>query len=116
MPIYEYHCTSCGHRHEALQKVSDPLLKKCPACGEDALNKLISAAGFRLSGTGWYETDFKSGDKKNLSKTDADKGSGDANKTQPASDAGSKDSSNGKSVKESKPASSSSGSVGNTSS
>ncbi|MBN2887032.1 MAG: zinc ribbon domain-containing protein [Chromatiaceae bacterium] len=65
MPIYEYRCDSCGHELEAMQKISDAPLTDCPACGEPALKKLISAAGFRLKGGGWYETDFKkSGDKK----------------------------------------------------
>ena len=59
MPIYEYTCEVCGHQLEALQKLSDPLLTDCPQCGKPALKKQISAAGFRLKGSGWYETDFK---------------------------------------------------------
>jgi len=59
MPIYEYQCQSCGHQFEKLQKISDPVLKQCPNCEKPELNKLISAAGFKLKGTGWYETDFK---------------------------------------------------------
>jgi putative FmdB family regulatory protein len=68
MPIYEYQCRSCGHEFEAIQKLTDDPLKECPACGDLELNKLISAAGFRLKGEGWYETDFKSNKdkKKNL--------------------------------------------------
>ncbi|MFC3114258.1 FmdB family zinc ribbon protein [Cellvibrio fontiphilus] len=66
MPIYEYQCESCSHALEALQKLSDAPLVDCPACGKPSLKKQISAAGFRLSGGGWYETDFKSGKKKNL--------------------------------------------------
>ncbi len=67
MPIYEYECKACGHRLEKLQKVSAPPLSECPACQTDALSRLISAAGFRLAGGGWYETDFKSGGtKRNL--------------------------------------------------
>ncbi|HTF96023.1 MAG TPA: zinc ribbon domain-containing protein [Cellvibrio sp.] len=66
MPIYEYQCESCSHELEALQKLSDAPLVDCPACGKASLKKQISAAGFRLSGGGWYETDFKSGKKKNL--------------------------------------------------
>ena len=64
MPIYEYVCTECEHAHEALQKLSDAPLIACPACGESTLKKKISASGFRLSGSGWYETDFKSQAKK----------------------------------------------------
>ncbi|PVZ69452.1 FmdB family zinc ribbon protein [Pelagibaculum spongiae] len=66
MPIYEYGCNSCGHDFEAMQKMSDPKLTDCPECGKPELRKKISASGFRLSGSGWYETDFKSGKKKNL--------------------------------------------------
>lgn len=64
MPIYEYECGSCGHRLEAIQKMNEPVLKDCPACGKSTLKKLISAAGFQLKGSGWYATDFKGGDKK----------------------------------------------------
>ncbi|QJD30231.1 FmdB family zinc ribbon protein [Methylococcus geothermalis] len=65
MPIYEYQCKSCGHNLEAMQKVSDAPLTDCPACGKPELAKQVSAAGFRLKGGGWYETDFKgSKDKK----------------------------------------------------
>lgn len=66
MPIYEYRCEACGAELEKLQKMSDAPLVDCPECGQPALKKKISAAGFRLSGTGWYETDFKTGSKKNL--------------------------------------------------
>jgi len=66
MPIYEYRCEACGHELEAMHKMSDPPLTECPACGKPALVKMISAAGFRLKGGGWYETDFKSGSKKNV--------------------------------------------------
>ena len=67
MPIYEYRCENCGHELEAVQKISESPLLTCPECGADALKKRISAAGFRLKGGGWYETDFKSGKKKNVS-------------------------------------------------
>lgn len=70
MPIYEYRCEKCGHELEAMQKMADAPLTDCPGCHEPALKKLISAAGFRLSGGGWYETDFKSGNQKNLAKKD----------------------------------------------
>lgn len=66
MPIYEYECTSCGHRLEAIQKISDEPLKECPSCQQPNLKKLISAAAFRLKGGGWYETDFKGSKKKNV--------------------------------------------------
>ena len=66
MPIYEYRCERCGHELEKLQKLAEAPLTECPACGEPTLKKLISAAGFRLKGGGWYETDFKTGGKKNL--------------------------------------------------
>ena len=66
MPIYEYECKACGHRMEKLQKISADPLKECPACNQNDLERLVSAAGFRLAGGGWYETDFKTGSKKNL--------------------------------------------------
>ncbi len=66
MPIYEYECEACGHHLEALQKLNEAPLKKCPECGKPALHKLMSAAGFRLKGGGWYETDFKSSNKRNV--------------------------------------------------
>ena len=59
MPIYEYLCQSCGHHLEALQKMSEDPLAYCPECGEESLKKKVSAAAFRLKGSGWYETDFK---------------------------------------------------------
>jgi len=73
MPIYEYRCAECGHELEKLQKISDAPLLDCPACGKPALQKLISAAGFRLKGGGWYETDFKKDRKKNIAKEDSAK-------------------------------------------
>lgn len=66
MPIYEYGCKACGFEKDVLQKMSDEPLTVCPACNEESFMKKISAAGFRLSGSGWYETDFKTGKKKNL--------------------------------------------------
>ena len=75
MPIYEYQCQTCGHEHEALQKISEPPLTECPACKKPDLTKKISAAGFRLKGGGWYETDFKSGSKKNVAGDSTNSGS-----------------------------------------
>jgi len=66
VPIYEYQCQACGDEHETIQKMSAEPLVTCPACNEPELKKKISAAGFRLKGSGWYETDFKSGSKKNV--------------------------------------------------
>ncbi len=78
MPIYEYLCSACNHEFDALQKVSEAPLTDCPDCGEPRLKKKLSAPGFRLSGSGWYETDFKSDkDKqKNLAKSDSSEKSG----------------------------------------
>ena len=64
MPFYEYQCSNCGHHEEVLQAINDKPLKKCPNCGKNGLKKLMSAPVFRLKGSGWYETDFKS-DKEN---------------------------------------------------
>jgi putative FmdB family regulatory protein len=69
MPIYEYECENCGHQLESIQKISDPPLTTCPECGQLSLKKLVSAAAFRLKGGGWYETDFKSGNKRNVSES-----------------------------------------------
>ena len=59
MPIYEYRCAACGHHLEALQKMTEAPLRKCPDCGKSQLKRLVSASRFRLKGSGWYETDFK---------------------------------------------------------
>ncbi|MDF3917402.1 MULTISPECIES: zinc ribbon domain-containing protein [Salinicola] len=88
MPIYEYECKACGHRLEKLQKLSAAPLTDCPACERSELSRLVSAAGFRLAGGGWYETDFKSGSKKNLV--------GDSASPAPAGDSGSKSSGDSK--------------------
>lgn len=103
MPIYEYECSDCGHRLDALQKISEPVLVRCPACQEDSLKKLMSAPQFRLKGSGWYETDFKKDKRRNIA-GDSDKqgssakpegegkkasgagGSGDAGSTKAASE------------------------------
>jgi len=66
MPIYEYQCEDCGHEFETLQKLSDAPLRDCPKCHHERLVKKITAAAFRLKGGGWYETDFKSGGKRNV--------------------------------------------------
>ena len=71
MPIYEYECKLCGYHHEVMQKMSDDPLVQCPSCGQPGLRKLVSAAGFRLSGSGWYETDFKKAGKRNLVEKDS---------------------------------------------
>ena len=80
MPIYEYRCASCGNEHEALQKFTEPALITCPACQENALTKLVSAAGFKLKGSGWYATDFKNGSKP-AAKTESSKESSTEAKT-----------------------------------
>ena len=71
MPIYEYQCSHCENRIEVLQKINDLPLKDCSACNKSSLKKLVSAASFRLKGKGWYETDFKTGDKKKLAESDS---------------------------------------------
>lgn len=97
MPIYEYQCGACGHKLEKLQKMADDPLRDCPECSEASLTKLVSAAAFRLKGVGWYETDFKTGSKRNLvedtkseqsaSESDSSKGSSSSSsKDQPSSD------------------------------
>ncbi len=61
MPIYAYRCEACGHAKDVLQKMSDPVLTTCPACGAEAFQKQVTAAGFQLKGSGWYATDFRGG-------------------------------------------------------
>lgn len=89
MPIYEYQCEKCGHQLEALQKISDSPLVDCPVCQEAGLQKLVSAASFRLKGGGWYETDFKTGDKKQLADSGSETAKGADNSSK--QDAKSKD-------------------------
>jgi putative FmdB family regulatory protein len=104
MPIYEYACKSCGHAFDALQKMSDDPLTECPDCGQAELKKLLSAPNFRLKGSGWYETDFKKDNQRNLAgdaakktekKGDETKGA-DKSGTAKGSDSKSKDSSSKK--------------------
>ncbi|MDL2337580.1 MAG: zinc ribbon domain-containing protein [Pseudomonadota bacterium] len=75
MPIYAYRCDACGHAKDVLQKISDPLLTTCPACGAESFKKQVTAAGFQLKGSGWYVTDFRNGSN---SGAPADKAAGDA--------------------------------------
>ena len=81
MPIYEYECRTCGHRFDALQKMSEEPLLECPECEQPQLRKLLSAPRFRLKGKGWYETDFKSDNQRNLADAKAPE-----SKDQPAKD------------------------------
>jgi len=97
MPIYEYRCEACGHQEEFLQKISEPQLTECPVCHKPTFNKMLSAAGFQLKGSGWYATDFKSkgstkpaekSDGKSAdAKTDAKTDAKPETKTQPKSEA-----------------------------
>jgi putative FmdB family regulatory protein len=88
MPFYEYQCSQCGHSLEALQKISEAPLKKCPACGKNTLKKLLSAPVFRLKGSGWYETDFKTDQerKRNLAGTDKEASDSSATENKAKSD------------------------------
>jgi putative FmdB family regulatory protein len=92
MPIYEYRCSSCGHKLESLQKFSDAPLVSCPACQADALVKQVSAAGFQLKGSGWYATDFKGSGSKPAAKS----GEGDGKATDAKADAKTESKSDGK--------------------
>ncbi len=77
MPIYEYRCTACGHKLEALQKFSDAPLVACPQCAQQTLTKLVSAAGFHLKGSGWYQTDFRGSGSKAPATSATGKGDGE---------------------------------------
>jgi putative FmdB family regulatory protein len=114
MPFYEYQCRACGTLTEVLQKVSDPPLKKCPECGKNQLQKLVSAPVFRLKGGGWYETDFKSdaekkrnlvGEKDEAKPAAEEKGEKkpDAAEAKPAADSTAKPEAKAKAVPVSKP-------------
>ncbi len=81
MPIYAYRCSECGHAKDVLQKMSDPVLAVCPACGAASFVKQVTAAGFQLKGSGWYVTDFKGG---NAAPPPADGAKGDVEKGEPA--------------------------------
>jgi putative FmdB family regulatory protein len=74
MPIYAYRCSECGHAKDVLQKMSDPVLTECPACGAQTFTKQVTAAGFQLKGSGWYVTDFRGGDKPPAKAADDAKG------------------------------------------
>lgn len=106
MPIYEYHCESCGKNFDAIQKFSDAPLVACRECGAEGVRKLLSAPSFRLKGGGWYETDFKNKNQRNVVKKEGDGGSassGDSGSSKSdsgsagKSDSGSKDSGSSKS-------------------
>lgn len=85
MPIYDYKCSDCEHQIEVIQKISDKPKVACPKCNKKTLKKLISAPSFRLKGGGWYETDFKTGKKKNISSNESSKSdkSSETSKTNP---------------------------------
>ena len=110
MPIYAYRCSACGHAKDVLQKLSDPVLSTCPACGADTFTKQVTAAGFQLKGSGWYATDFKggSGGTKAPAAAPAAEGSSPSSSSSPSPSTGG-DSGGGKSE-----ASASSGSGGGT--
>jgi putative FmdB family regulatory protein len=88
MPIYAYRCENCGHAKDVLQKVSDPVLVVCPACGEPSFKKQVTAAGFQLKGSGWYVTDFRGDGKAKpgaapVANDGTDKGSSAADSSKP---------------------------------
>lgn len=94
MPIYEYRCSDCGFQEEYLQKVSEPPLTKCPSCGKETFNKLLSAAGFQLKGSGWYVTDFRNKssaktESKGTSESPASSGAAKSESTSTKTDSGS---------------------------
>lgn len=112
MPIYEYQCERCHGTFEAIQKFSDAPLTTCRLCGEEGVRKLLSAPAFRLKGGGWYETDFKSSNQRNVAKSDSDGGSKSSDGGSKSSDSGSSGtgSSSGSTARPAAPASGSSGS------
>jgi putative FmdB family regulatory protein len=87
MPIYEYRCSECGFQNEFLQKVSEPPLSVCPSCGKPTLQKLLSAAGFQLKGSGWYATDFRNSGSKAGKSDDSKPGAATDSKSEAKPDA-----------------------------
>jgi putative FmdB family regulatory protein len=84
MPIYAYRCASCGHSRDVLQKLSDPVLSTCPACGAEQFQKQLTAAGFQLKGSGWYVTDFRGGAGAGAAAAGSDKPAPEGAKSEPA--------------------------------
>ncbi|OFZ85548.1 MAG: hypothetical protein A2V78_11040 [Betaproteobacteria bacterium RBG_16_64_18] len=82
MPIYEYRCSSCGFQKEYLRKVHDPLLSSCPECGKASFEKMLTAAGFQLKGSGWYASDFKNSGAKPPQKEKTEAPNAEASKTE----------------------------------
>ncbi len=102
MPIYEYACKNCDHTLDALQKMDENPLVYCPSCGEAELKKLISAPRFRLKGQGWYETDFKKDNQRNLLKSDTEPAKSDKTEAKSSKDDSPKGDSKPKTSTESK--------------
>ena len=102
MPIYGYACKHCGHTLDALQKVDEAPLVDCPACEQPELKRQLSAPRFRLKGKGWYETDFKSDNQRNLA-GDTPPEKADAKSDNKAKDSKTPDKKSDKSVKEKTP-------------
>jgi len=102
VPIYEYRCDACGHQEDHLQKISEPQLTVCPACGKPTYKKMLSAAGFQLKGSGWYATDFKTTGKKPAEKK-ADSKSETSTESKPESKPDTKTDSKSDSKPDSKP-------------
>jgi putative FmdB family regulatory protein len=94
MPIYAYKCSSCGMSKDILRKISDPALTLCPECGQEALDKQVTAAGFQLKGSGWYVTDFREGGKATTVPPVSGESKADSGSMQSKTDAASKDASN----------------------
>ena len=92
MPIYAFQCAECGHSFDRLQKLSDPDPDACPSCGAPAIKRQLTAPSFRLSGSGWYETDFKKDGDKKRNLAESGSGSGSAGEAKPAAAAASTDS------------------------
>ncbi|RYZ74047.1 MAG: zinc ribbon domain-containing protein [Lysobacteraceae bacterium] len=86
MPIYAFQCAECGHDFDRLQKMSDPDPEACPACGAHQVSRQLTAPSFRLSGSGWYETDFKKDGDRKRNLAEGSEGTGKA-ETKPAAEA-----------------------------
>jgi putative FmdB family regulatory protein len=122
VPTYEYACTACGHRFDAVQRFSDDALTECPECG-GALRKVYGAVGIVLKGSGFYKTDSRAaagsngsnGKRSESSKSEspgssADSGSGsDGGKSEKSEKSATSEKSDKKDSKSSTPAASTAG-------
>jgi putative FmdB family regulatory protein len=103
MPTYDYQCHACDHKFEHFQGINAPVLKKCPECGKNKLQRLIGAgAAVVFKGSGFYQTDYRSDSYKQ--KAAAEGKSSDAGASSGATSGDSKSGGESKGASDGKPA------------